>query len=302
MRETSLNTEIGFRLMYYLLFSILCFSIADSLWKIPLRYIEAHTCIFYRNIGTSTLFALAWIFFGQNNANLYTATDVLVAVGVSCIAFGGLYCFGKAQIHTELSLLIPLLSFGEILKFLIGTFFWGESVSLSKASIFVLSLLANLLMLVNPKKNFKFYDKSLIYALLAATFWSISYSFFKYNTEKLGAIPFGFILEVVAVVLSLAVHKLQKRQWEEIIKIKHSTKVLPSIALIAVLGGLGVYFTNMAYQSESITSIVIIGLIGQLIPLGMGTVFYHERLRPLQYLGVFLSLLAFVLLNIYQSN
>jgi len=283
--------------MTYFFLSMLCFAISDSLWKVPLKYIDAPICIIYRNIGTTILFGLALIFFYEHKTLLFWE-NIFEAIIISTLAYGGLYYFSKAQKYTKLSLIVPLLNFGAVVQFLMAVFYWGEEVSILKLITFLLGIVFSLLISFNPKENFKFYDKGIKYALFASVFWAVSYSFFKQEVMQLGAILFGFILEITAVFLTLLIHILPQKQWNKLTDRSSFVKALPFTSIIAILGALGVYFNLLGYEKISISSAVIISLLGNLIPISFGYFFYKERLRPLQYVGIGFALIVLVLFQL----
>jgi len=282
----------------YLLLTTLVFAISDSLWKIPLRYVESHVCIFLRNLLTTLLFALAWWAFPEKaNPN---AEDFKWAVVSSVVAYGGLYFFAKAQQHIALAILVHILSFGSVIQFLIGVLYWGEEASTKRICIFLLSILSSVFLAADAQKTGKvsFRNVGAIYGLLAAIFWSVSYSFFRYHTEQLGAIRFGFVLEATAIVMSVLVHLFQKKSLRLLPETKKIRRAFPTIALIGFLGFVGVYATNKGYEEVGVSNAVIIGFVAGVIPIFLGWLLYGEMPKKHQFIGIFISIVVLILLKV----
>jgi len=285
--------------MFYLLLTTLVFAISDSLWKIPLRYVDSHVCIFFRNLLTTLLFGLVWWAFPEERSP--DAEDFGRAVITSVVAYGGLYFFAKAQKHILLAVLVHILVFGQVLQFLIGVLYWGEEASTKKICIFMLSLISSAFLAAKEQetKKISFRNKGAIYGLLAATFWSISYSFFKYHTEKLGAIRFGFVLEATAVVMSVLVHLFRTKSLQLLPETKKIRRAFPTIALIGFLGFVGVYATNKGYEEVGISGAVIIGGVAGVIPIVLGWLLYSEIPQKHQFIGIFIAMVVFILLKVW---
>ena len=282
------------------LITSVAFGISDSLWKIPLRAFSPENCIFIRNIGT-TLF-LGIVAFFTKKVIYFEFEDVLYGIFISCISFFGLYFFGKSQRYSKLSVVAPLLTLISFIIFLVGVFWFGETVNTSKWLCFGLSLVGSFLISFQwgnyQQKDNENNKIGIKYGLLAAIFWGVSYTFFRETTLKLGVANFSFILEATILVMSVLViffnkifFKKQENLTENQPKITKQ-KALFMLLFIAFLGSAGVYCTNLGYQAVPVSSMVFFGIFGNIIPILMGKFFYKEQISRQQYVGIVLQISA----------
>lgn len=291
----------------------IAFGISDALWKIPLRIFSTEICIFVRNIGT-TLFLGITAFFAKK-AVIFDFNDVFYGIFISCISFFGLYFFGKSQKYSNISLVAPLLILLDFIIFLMGVFYWKESANTSKWLCFGLSLIGSFLISFQynnyhkdskDSKDNKNNKIGIRYGLLAAVFWGVSYSFFKDTTLRLGVATFGFILEATIFVMSILVmifmkiffKKSQEKQRQKIVENQINQpkvtqqKAVFFLLIISSLGAIGVYCSNLVYITLPISSMVIVGIFGKIIPVLIGKFFYKEHISHQQYAGIVLQMIA----------
>lgn len=282
----------------------IAFGISDALWKIPLRIFSPESCIFIRNIGT-TLFLGITAFFTKKVV-IFDFNDVSYGVFISCISFFGLYFFGKSQKYSNISLIAPLLILLDFIIFLMGVFYWKESANTSKWLCFGLFLIGSFLISFQgnnyQKDNQKSNENNKIgirYGLLAAIFWGVSYSFFKDTMQKLGVATFGFILEATILVMSILIIifskiflKNQPKKISENQPKITQQKALFFLLIISSLGAVGVYCSNLVYATLPVSSIVIVGIFGKIIPVLIGKFFYKEHISRQQYAGIVLQITA----------
>ena len=254
-------------------------------------------CIFIRNIST-TLFLGITAFFAKKVV-IFGFDDVFYGIFISCISFFGLYFFGKSQKYSNISLIAPLLILLDFIIFLMGVFYWKESANVTKWLCFGLFLVGSFLISFQRNNNYqkdnKNNKKGIKYGLLAAIFWGVSYSFFKDTTQRLGVATFGFILEATIFVMSALViilsKTLLKNNQEKQLKISQQ-KALFFLLIISSLGAVGVYCSNLVYVTLPVSSMVIVGIFGKIIPILIGKFFYKEHISRQQYAGIVLQITA----------
>ncbi len=283
------------------------FGISDALWKIPLRIFSPESCIFIRNIGT-TLFLGITAFFAKK-AVIFNSEAFFYGVLISFLSFFGLYFFGKSQQYSKVSLIAPLLIVGSFITFLIGVFYFGESANTTKWLCFCLCLVGTFLISFqgnNYQKNNENDKKGIKYGFLAAVFWGVSYSFFRESTLKLGVATFGFILEATILIMSGLVIGFSKLFFKNQLKKEENQpenqeenqpktskqKALFSLLFIAFLGSVGVYCSNLGCEAVPVSSMVIMGTFGNIIPVFAGKIFYKEQISRQQYAGIVLQITA----------
>ncbi|WP_448529222.1 EamA family transporter [Raineya sp.] len=264
------------------------FAIADSLWKVPLREVSAEKGIFIRNLWTTTFLGIvAWIM--QENHH-FSWQDVVFSVLMSFVSYWGLYFFVKSQQYLPLSLIGRFLALSSFFHFWWSIVYYKEPFVWQKAILFGISFFASLLITFKTGSiNAQLQHRGILFAVLAGIFWAISYAFFKETTEKLGPSRFGFILELTILCVS-GFQLLWQRKFTQTFTL--SGKSFLFLLLIAFLGALGVYFSNLSYLFVPLSSLLIIRVIGDTLPLAIGVFIYKEKLTYLQYIGIILSLIA----------
>lgn len=264
------------------------FAIADSLWKVPLREVSAEKGIFIRNLWTTAFLGIvAWVM--QENYH-FSWQDVIFSVLISFISYWGLYFFVKSQQYLPLSLIGRFLVLKSVFHFWWSIIYYKEPFVWQKAILFGISFFASLLIAFKAgSTNAKLQHRGILFAVLAGIFWTISYAFFKETSEKLGPSRFGFILELTILCVS-GFQLFWQRKLIQIFML--SGKSFLFLLLIAFLGALGVYFSNLSYLFVPFSSLLIIRVIGDIIPLVIGVFIYKEKPTYLQYIGIILSLIA----------
>jgi drug/metabolite transporter (DMT)-like permease len=128
---------------------------------------------------------------------------------------------------------------------------------------------------------------TILTSVLAAFFWGISYALFKASIQKIGALPFAFILESTVTCFAFCLiiyHKV----FHEIVsgnKIKH-------YIVLSFLLFFGTLFINLGLQFTPIVVVNILSNISQLVTILMAYIMYHEKLNFKEWLGVIFILAA----------
>ncbi|MDW8297146.1 MAG: EamA family transporter, partial [Raineya sp.] len=239
------------------------FAIADSLWKVPLQEISAEKGIFIRNIFTTTFLGIT-TFVAQKNDN-FSWQEVAWAVVASFVSYWGLYFFVKAQKYLPLSLIVRILVIGAVFQFVWSVLYYREPFDWRKAVLFGFSFLASLLLTLKPNvEKSVIQRKGIIFTLLAAFFWTSSGAFSKEFAHQLGAARFGFILELTILCTSGVLLLLQKNLHKVFII---SSQSFGFLVLIAFFGAIGVYFSHLSLIMVSLSSLLIIRVIADIIPI-----------------------------------
>ena len=279
-----------------------CFSITNTLWKKPVSVLEPALVIMYRNIFT-TLFLGLTTYFLSPPMLAYSWIDVGKAIFISMVSFYGLFFFNYANRFGEITRVVPIINLsGLVLPFLVGVFYFQESLSWAKIGVFSLTFMGIFLLQKWQLGKVFSLDKAIIFALLAMFFWGISYPFFSLPVRKLGSAFFGFILEGTILCMSL-IHFLPTlmREGRQAFLPAGLSKVFKTIVTIAVLGSLGVYFTNVSFYHLDITILVILGTVGHILPIAIARFAHHEKVSLRTYLGVSLLIISILIYNFIQK-
>ena len=179
---------------------------------------------------------------------------------------------------------------GLIIGILIGVFFYGESISIVKASACAAILLAVTLIEKSIKIEKTPISKGLIYSILSRLFWSTGLLFVPF-IEKIGILLFCSILEAVVFSMSLILFQKDKG-WKGM-----DAKTRNEIFFLIILGTTGTFCLNFAITKTSIIVFAFMGLIEPIIGI-LVSIFYHkEKINKLQFVGLALGLVSSFVLS-----
>ena len=179
-----------------------------------------------------------------------------------------------------------------IIGILIGVFFYGESISMIKASACAAILLAVTLIEKSIKIEKTPISKGLIYSILSRLFWSTGLLFVPF-IEKIGILLFCSILEAVVFSMSLILFLFQKdKGWKGM-----DAKTRNEIFFLIILGTTGTFCLNFAITKTSIIVFAFMGLLEPIIGI-LVSIFYHrEKINKLQFVGLALGLVSSFVLS-----
>ncbi|TAE20178.1 MAG: DMT family transporter [Bacteroidetes bacterium] len=279
----------------------ICFGITNTLWKKPVAVITPALVILYRNSFTTLFLGFATYFFSPPLACSWS--DIMQAIFISMVSFYGLFFFNYANRFGEITRVVPIINLnGFVMPFLIGVFYFQETISITKVGILLMSFVGIFLLQkweINKKNSL---DKGIVFALLAMFFWGISYPFFALPVRKMGSTFFGFVLEGTILCMSF-IHFLPTlvREGRQAFLPTGLSKVFKTIVVIAVLGSLGVYFTNVSLYHLDITFLIILGAFGHILPIAIAHFVHQEKLNLRTYIGVILLIISVLTTNFLQK-
>jgi drug/metabolite transporter (DMT)-like permease len=148
------------------------------------------------------------------------------------------------------------------------------------------------------KKTGLHWNRGASYSLLAACFWGVTYSLFKFAASWLGAIPLAFILESCVTITAL-VWMLITPSPSFKIREKLSAKNIQHYCTLAVLLVGGTLCFNLSIQQIPVLVINILGNFTLVVSITAGILFYKEKLTMQQLVGVGLLLGSIVIIQIF---
>jgi drug/metabolite transporter (DMT)-like permease len=273
---------------------LLCFGVSDCLWVYPNQKLPLIVSMTLRSIVTCMLFTI--LFLAAIYCSIITwqfnSKDVLTAIEISCISYGGLYCYVKSLNYEQVSIMAPITT---ILTSLIGVvltiLFYHEVLTLKILACLIAAFIG-ILLCFSRKQNTKakINKEAIILCAVAAICWGISYTFFKSPINKLGVISFSLILESTILVINLML-LLADRNRKLILSLKPDKPTF-SLLLIGVLIFCGTLLNSYSYKLFILLHLNILNKLGIIIPIAYGGLFLKERLSLIQISGI--CLLAIV--------
>ena len=267
---------------------LLCFGIADCLWVYPNKELPVIVSMTVRSIVTCLLFAI--LFAIAVNYSVITwhfnIKDILTAIEISCISYGGLYCYVKSLQYEQVSIMAPITT---ILTSLIGVVlsivFYSEVLTLKILACLIAAFIGIILCFskTNTIKS-KINTKAALLCVIAAICWGVSYTFFKSPINKLGVIPFSLILESTILLINILLLLIDKDR-KTILSLKPDKPTF-SLLIIGFLIFLGTLLNSYSYNLFILLHLNILNKLGIIIPIAYGVIFLRERPSYFQISGV----------------
>jgi transporter family protein len=290
--------EIETQAILFALVAFLGFGISNVLQKVYVRKLTPSRLNIYRNGVLSLILLVATLVFSRTVVIDWEA--IAFAIGVSAVSYFGLYFINKGLNVGDAGVIVPITSSRIIISSMIGVLFLNDPIS-NFQFIAILVILAGLVVLTvdfQKLKNSALFDpkSGVIYGLLTAVFWGVTFPYFSIPSAILGGIFFGFILETTVFVMSL----LQtKALGQRIIPTRQEvTDVWVGVVSIAVLGAAASVFQNFAYATGRISIVTAIVGASPLVTVIVGRIFLDEKLSLKQYFGVLMIVAGIVAVSL----
>src|SRR5476649_746112 len=98
---------------------LLCFGISDCLWVYPNKKFPVIVSMAIRSVITCLFFTLLFFLTGSYAQN-WVIDDIITAIFISCVSYGGLYFYVKSLKYEQASIIAPVTT---ILTSLLGLIF-----------------------------------------------------------------------------------------------------------------------------------------------------------------------------------
>ncbi|MES2425919.1 MAG: DMT family transporter [Bacteroidota bacterium] len=277
---------------------LLCFGISDCLWVYPNKNNPVILSMFIRSVITCVLFIALFLVF-ENSTIIHTGNlyDILTAILISCVSYGGLYFYVKSLKYEQASVMAPVTTIlTSLLALIISIVFFHEILTL-KIGCCLLTAFIGVVLCFKP--NHKSVDKvklnkGLALSICASLLWAISYTFFKTPVDKLGVIRFSLILELTILIINLTILAVGKYRMA-IFSIKWDQPTL-CLIIIGVLIFLGTMLNSYSYKLFPLLYLNVLGKIGVVIPVIYCAVFLKEKLSMMQIGGISILVISAIMI------
>jgi len=231
-----------------------------------------------------------------------TSPDKLISALPYALANGTLFAFGalskiKALKLAPASVVFPVNKSNVFFVILIGLFFFGDSPSPHQwlgisSSIVVLILLSSeqISLAENTTK------KGLAFALLAALCTSFSLTAGKLASTRVDRTSYIFLSYSIVVLVSLATYRKRTTHDEKKRAFK-SAGVLYTGGLIGLLNYFGYRLVLSAYATGSLSLVQPVMALSILIPIGLSSIVYREKLTFIRVISIGLTLASILLIK-----
>ena len=305
--------------------SMLCFGLADSLWKLPTQIFGAAKTILFRNL---IVFFLVLANFLLSEKKAYIPADFLFAtLGISILSYLGLYSFARATQSGLTSVVVPVSAASALFTLVLHIIVLDHAQVNTMTAIGLVVTILGLLMLKVNWKSGRFSlavlkDGGYRYALLAALFWGLSFGYSWFAVTFVGPPLFTLIQEFTILVLAaghtLVIYLIRRNEKPAELFVNPSSPApsveLPSpqpwstsirftgiyIILAAVFGFVGTKYNTIALDKASINTVTGLVVLAPVISVFFGRYFYGDRLSAQQKWAVFLVIAGVFVISYFR--
>lgn len=305
------------------LISMLCFGLADSLWKIPVQAFGALRSVLFRNVFV-VLFVLPYFLWGYQEA-FVPLQAVLATFLISLFSYLGLYFFAKSIKNGLTSVMVPVTGLNTLVTLLISIFSHDPGVNWIVGGGVLFAFSGLFLLNINLKDGrFRLvfqHDKGLKYALACALCWGISFAYSYFAVAFTGPVLFTILQEVTILCLAL-IHFLiaqlfllrTENPYAKGLNVFDISLQAPQrfgfspawrqnwliYVLIGILGGVGAIFNVSALDKASINTVTGLVCMAPVISVLFGQLYYGEKLTGQQKSAVFLIICGVFLISYFR--
>lgn len=274
----------------YQFISMFSFGIGNVLWKLPQKSFGVVQIILLRSIISVILIGGLALYISDFKGAL---NEWMFALIISAISFLGLAFYNLSIKYSTVSQSITIRSIGALFGVLTSAITYNEVIKWN-LWISLLIIVIGLFLLEN-KKPILNWSKGAYYAILAAFFWGTTFALFRIPANALGEVNFSFVLEFTVLSCALVGFLFQKPKNYDFIP---TIRTYLTIVFIGVLGFLGVLFYNKAVTLMDVSTLAVLGTFTPVISIGVSHILLKERFKPIQYVGMGLTVGAVLLLMI----
>lgn len=264
------------------LVSALCWSLLDGLRKALGEALDASTLVAAFCLGQAPLFLLWWFVDPASPEHAYYWLPALISLGLNIVA--NLLFVRSVQV-SELSLVVPLLSFTPVFSTLAAIPILGElPTPMQSAGIAVVVLGALVLgRAKRPGKVSALRDPGVWMMLLVALAWSFTTVYDKVATQHASP-AFHGLFETGAIGGMLAIYLVLRREPLDRQALKKDAPRLSAAILIAA-GAYGLQLFALQGMDAGLVETQK-RIIGLLMAVALGRVFFEEVIDRQKWLGI----------------
>ena len=279
------------------LFSVLCFSVSNALWRKPLMNIAIDEAIFYRSLFTVSIFICVNMVVKDTtghelekenavNISVYLSTFVLC-----CVSYFGLYFFNKAIAFAKVGVVTTTTAFGFIVG-QITALCMGESIKMGFYFSFALFAFAILLSSYQTNKKFTI-SKGILFALVAALVWGTTLTLLAIPAKQIGAYKVSLLLEFAVLAMSFLSILFSREGSISVHNFKVNYKIL---LLIALLSSAAILLQNMAFTIVPAYLVSAISSITHIVTIIAAYIIFKEKMNRFQLSAALVVVFALILL------
>lgn len=272
--------------MIYILISTILFGFLDALWK-PIIHQHGHVqTLLHRTVLTTLLIGLCF----------FVSSEIILDYGMiawtvlsGLLAFMGLFYLTKAFQTSGTSIIVFLNIVTVLISQFTALILFEENID---QAVYLAQLGGSCLAII-ALNNFSIkLDKGIKYGLIASLCFGVAYPIMGIPIPVIGNLQASFIQELTVLVMIF------------ILAFKHGdlhfNRSIFSDQKILLLAGLTCISLLLYFYAYTLLPIYKVNLIANFYPvsaLAIAYFLFKEKIRPTQYLGIFIAIL--VLLSLY---
>ena len=279
--------------------SMLAFGLNGGVSKKVVKNLGPLKYALYRNIAlTFVLVILCAVNYASLNFDI---RYILYALVISVFIYIGFFVSNKAIQKGRLGIVLPITSSRIMITTLLASVILKETLHPSQY-LLILMIIGGIVTLSVDFKDLKRFDingKGIKEAMIAAAIFGITMTFYGEIGKVIGPYLLGLMVEGVILagtIIQLIISKEAMR-----LSVYEKKTYSLSLILIAIFSGLGVYFSNLAYVSGSVSIITAI-LAASPIVTTLYDRFIHKEVMNLQEnFGTMIIFAGIIVLSLTKS-
>jgi drug/metabolite transporter (DMT)-like permease len=259
------------------------FGLSNGIAKVPIKLIGSKKTVFFRNLFVSIILLFVLLF--NLSGTRFDLTYILIAAGISIIAYIPLLSYYKAIRLGKIGVIAPIANSSVIFTVLFSLIFFSETVTTVQflaIGVIIFGIIFESLDLSDIRKSNLFSWKSgRPYALITCFLWGVVFFLFKIPVSILGPFLTAFIIETgIAVMCGLDLG-LNKKGF----RLKGKNTVL-LLFLVALFGALASLFYNIGITYSKVAIVSALTFSSPIVTTLYGKFVYREKLSPRQWFSV----------------
>jgi hypothetical protein len=281
--------------------SMLCYGVSNVYWKFASKDEDYAYLVIFRGLFASLLLGFVSLVCYQYDLKYFNTSDIspssvdyLQCICLCLICSLGLIFFLSSLRYQQLSITIPLTAI-NIFNILTTVFILQEGFKNVYYFSFPLTVIGVLFIhIFSFNKTSIKWNTGVVYAFLASFFWGITYPFFKYFSNRIGAINLSFVLET-CVTISACIWLFVSKQKRKPLKVLIKFKKLKHYFILTILLLGGTIFLNVSVQNLSLLTLNLLSNLELVFSFTIGVIIFKEKLTKQQIIGALLILTSILI-------
>ncbi len=225
-----------------------------------------------------------------------TLQEWLLVVLMTVAVIGGFLSYYKGLSVDKVAIVTSIGNAWPVVTLILALAFLGQSLGPGQAVAATIIILGSLLLSFRIKrlseKNIKGIAPGVVYAIMGAIMFGVAFTVLDPLVASLGFFIPIFLQKCIQIPLSFMALKAVK------IDLSFPKRVAFPVIFMGFLEFGGLVSYNLAIESEFTALIAPLIAASPMVTIFLASLFFKERIRPLQWLGVFLIISGIIMLSV----